>query len=91
MTNTGTTNGTDVVQLYVHNQNAAILQPVRQLEGFHRVSLAPGQTKTVTFTLTAKNLGYYDNNGTWVNNKGSFDVWAGDDSTSGLHTKFSVK
>jgi beta-glucosidase len=91
VTNSGATDGTDVVQLYLHNRNAAILQPVRQLEGFRRVSLAPGQTKTVTFTLTAKNVGYYDDNGTWVNNKGAFDVWAGDDSVTGLHTKFSVK
>ena len=91
ITNTGTTTGTDVVQLYTHNKNAAVLQPVRQLEGFRRVSLTPGQTKTVTFTLTSKNLGYYDNNGTWVVNAGGFDVWAGDDVSGGLHAIFAVK
>jgi beta-glucosidase len=91
ITNTGTTTGTDVVQLYIHNRNSGILQPVRQLEGFHRVGVSPGQTKTVTFTLTGKNLGYYDNNGKFVNNAGSFDVWVGDSSMATLHTKFSVK
>ncbi|MDX6245308.1 MAG: beta-glucosidase [Frankiales bacterium] len=91
ITNTGTTTGTDVVQLYTHNRSSGILQPVRQLEGFHRVGVAPGQTKTVTFTLTGKNLGYYDNNGKWINNAGSFDLWVGDSSMATLHTKFSVK
>ncbi len=80
ITNTGTKAGVDVAQLYIHNRNATILQPMRQLEGFHRVSLAPGQTKTVTFTLNAKNLGYYDNNATFLVHPGAFDVWVGDSS-----------
>ena len=63
-----------MAQLYVHNRNATILQPMRQLEGFHRVSLAPGQTKTVTFTLNAKNLGYYNNQGQFAVEPGAFDV-----------------
>jgi beta-glucosidase len=91
LTNTGTEAGTDVAQLYIHNQNARILQPIRQLEGFHRVSLAPGQTKTVTFTLDASNLGYYDNSGQFVMNPGAFDVWVGDSSVGGLHGAFSVQ
>jgi beta-glucosidase len=91
ITNTGTTAGTDVAQLYVHNRNATILQPIRQLEGFHRISVAPGQTRTVTFKLNAKNLGYYDNNGQFIVHPGAFDVWVGDSSVGGLQGKFSLR
>ncbi|HUA50070.1 MAG TPA: beta-glucosidase BglX, partial [Solirubrobacteraceae bacterium] len=49
--NTGSVAGADVAQLYIHEDGTSILQPVRKLEGFQRVTLAPGQTRTVTFTL----------------------------------------
>ncbi len=90
LTNTGQTAGTDVAQLYIHNRNARILRPIRQLEGFDRVSLTPGQTRTVTFTLNKDNLGYYDNNGQFVLDPGAFDVFVGDSSTGGLQGQFSV-
>ena len=91
LTNTGQTSGTDVAQLYIHNRNARILRPIRQLEGFDRVSLTPGQTRTVTFTLNKNNLGYYDNNGQFVLDPGAFDVFVGDSSTGGLQGQFSVQ
>jgi beta-glucosidase len=61
ITNTGSVTGDDVVQLYTHEDGTSILQPVRRLNGFQRVTLAPGQTKTVTFTLGPGNLGFYTN------------------------------
>ena len=90
ITNTGTTSGTDVVQLYIHDGGAGILQPLRQLEGFQRISLAPMQTRTVTFTLNRSNLGYYDNSGAFVLQRGAFDFYVGDSSVGGLHGQFSV-
>ena len=90
VTNSGATSGTDVAQLYVHNRGAAILQPIRQLEGFQRVSLAPLQTRTVSFTLNKSNLGYYDNNGHFVVQPGAFDVFVGDSSDGGLQGQFSL-
>jgi len=90
ITNTGQTSGTDVAQLYIHNLDARILQPVRQLEGFSRVTLAPGQTRTVTFTLNRSNLGYYDNSGGYQVQPGAFDVFVGDSSTGGLQGGFSL-
>jgi beta-glucosidase len=90
VSNTGSTAGTDVAQLYIHNRDARILQPIRQLEGFSRVSLSPGQTRTVTFTLNRSNLGYYDNSGQFVLAPGGFDVFAGDSSVGGLQAEFSV-
>ncbi len=58
----------------------AILQPLRKLEGFQRVTLGPGQSKTVTFMLGRQNLGYYNNKAQFVNEPGPYDVWVGDSS-----------
>jgi beta-glucosidase len=70
---------------------ASILQPVRRLDGFQRVTLAPGQTKTVTFTLDPASLGFYNNNGQFAVEPGGFDVYVGDSSTGGLHGEFTVR
>ncbi len=91
ITNTGSVAGDDVVQLYIHDQVASILQPVRRLDGFQRVSLAPGQKRTVTFTLGPANLGYYNNQGQFTVEPGGFDVYVGDSSVGGLHGQFSVQ
>ena len=90
ITNTGHTSGTDVAQLYIHNRDARILQPIRQLEGFTRVSLDPGQTRTVTFKLNGSNLGYYDNNAKFQVTPGTFDAFVGDSSDTGLQGQFSL-
>ncbi len=80
LTNTGSRTGDDVPQLYVHESDTPLLQPVKKLEGFQRITLNPNQSKTVTFTLNAQNLGYYDNSGRFVVTPGPFDVWVGDSS-----------
>jgi beta-glucosidase len=80
ITNGGSVTGTDVVQLYLHESDTTILQPVKKLEGFQRVTLAPGQTKRVTFTLGPQNLGFYDEQGQFVVEPGPFNVWVGDSS-----------
>ena len=69
----------------------SVLQPVRRLDGFQRVTLAPGQTRTVTFTLGPQQIGYYNNQGQFVVEPGSFDVWVGDSSTGGLQSLFTVR
>ena len=71
----------------------AILQPVEKLEGFQRTSLlSPGQSETVTFTLGRQNLGYYNNNGQFAVEPGTFDLWVGDSSTAdqGTPSTFTV-
>jgi beta-glucosidase len=97
VTNSGSATGSDVVQLYLHESDTTILQPAKKLEGFQRVTLAPGQTKTVTFTLGGQNLGYYDEQGQFVVQPGPFDLWVGDSSVGvGLdspapHTTFTLQ
>ncbi len=92
VTNTGSVAGADVAQLYIHESDTAILQPVEKLEGFQRVTLDPGKSKTVTFTLGPQNLGYYNNNGQFEVDPGTFDLWVGDSSTAdqGTPATFTV-
>jgi beta-glucosidase len=90
VTNTGGRAGDDVVQLYIHDPVASISQPVRRLRGFERVTLAPGQTKTVPFRLDASDFGFYDNSGRFVVEPGQIDVYAGDSSNATLKQSLTV-
>jgi len=89
--NTGSAAGDDVVQLYIHQDGTSILQPVRRLEGFQRVSLSAGQTKRVTFTLGRDQIGFYNNQGQFEVDPGTVDVYVGDNSVGGLHGQFTEK
>ena len=84
--NTGRRAGDEVVQLYIHDPVASIEQPVRRLRGFQRVTLRPGQTKTVTFTLGPEDVGFYDNRGRLRVEPGRIDVYAGDTSAEDDNT-----
>jgi beta-glucosidase len=90
VTNTGTRVGDEVVQLYIHDPVASISQPVRRLRGFQRVTLDPGQTKTLTFTLGRDDVGFYDNSGKFVVEPGTIDVYAGDSSEASVKDSFTV-
>jgi beta-glucosidase len=88
--NTGGRSGDEVVQLYIHDPVASISQPVRRLCDFQRVTLDPGQTRTVTFTLDASDVGFYDNSGRFVVEPGRIDVYASNRSSGGLTATFTV-
>jgi beta-glucosidase len=90
VTNTGSRKGDEVVQLYLHDPVASISQPVRRLRGFERVTLDPGQKKTVTFRLDSSDFGFYDNSGRFVVEPGTIDVYAGDSSSATLTQSFTV-
>ena len=89
--NTGKREGTDVVQLYVHDRVALTSRPVRELKGFQRVMLAPGARKTVEFTVKANDLGSYDPDLHWTVPSGAYDVWVAPDSASGVQGTFEVR
>jgi beta-glucosidase len=91
LTNTGSVSGDDVVELYLHQSDTSILQPVRRLEGFQRVTLAPGHSQTVSFRLGSQNLGFYNEQGQFGVEPGPFDVWVGDSSAGGLQSSFTVQ
>jgi beta-glucosidase len=89
--NTGGVAGDEVVQLYIHQQSGSASRPVRQLKGFEKVTLAPGERKTVNFTLGKDELTYWSpSEKKWVVEPAVFDVWAGEDSTATLHGNFEV-
>jgi beta-glucosidase len=88
--NTGSRRGDEVVQLYIHNPIASILQPVRRLRDFQRVTLDPGQTRTVRFVLDSSDVGFYDNSGRCVVEPGMIDVYVGNSSSGGLKGSFTV-
>ena len=82
--------GDEVVQLYLHDPVASISQPVRRLRGFERVTLDPGQSRTVTFTIDRSDFGFYDNAGRYVVEPGRIDLFAGNSSKATLTKAFSV-
>jgi beta-glucosidase len=91
VTNTGNYDGKEVVQLYIHDEFASIVRPIKELKGFELVSLKKGETKTVTFTLTEKELGFYDNEGNYLVESGTFKIMVGGSSDKGLQSGFEVK
>ena len=90
VTNTGTRAGDEVVQLYINDPVASISQPVRRLRGFARVTLEPGASQTVTFTLDRSDFGFYGNDGRFLVETGRIDVYAGNSSRADLRSSFTV-
>ncbi|MGA8532366.1 MAG: beta-glucosidase BglX [Acidobacteriaceae bacterium] len=91
VTNTGSAPGDAVAQIYIHQRYGSASRPVRQLEGFRRITLQPGETKTLTFPLGQRELQFWDPQSKhWVVEPSEFDVWAGGDSQASLHADFTV-
>lgn len=78
--NVGKRKGDEVVQLYLHEKITPVITPVRKLRGFKRVALAPGQTKTVNFTLSPHDLKLLNKHRHWEVVPGTFEVMIGDSS-----------
>jgi beta-glucosidase len=78
--NTGTRTGDEVVQLYIHQQVSSVTRPVKELKGFRRVTLAPGESRTVSFTLTPESLWFWNKDMKRVVEPGQFDIMAGPNS-----------
>lgn len=89
--NAGTVAGAEVVQLYIRDPVASVVRPVKELEGFAKVSLKPGERQTVRFTLGPRELGFYDRDMEWVVEPGAFTVWIGPSSAEGLAGSFVVR
>jgi beta-glucosidase len=90
LTNTGSRAGDEVVQLYIQDVASTVTRPVRELKGFARVSVAPGETRQVEFVLTPAELGFYDRDMRFVVEPGTFKVWVGNSSEGGLEGSFTV-
>ena len=91
VTNTGSVAGDAVAQVYIHQRHGSASRPVRQLEGFRRIPLKPGETQTLTFPLGKNELQFWSpQTKVWAVEPSTFDVWAGEDSTAKLHTELTV-
>lgn len=91
VTNTGAVAGDAVVQIYIHQQAGSASRPVRELKGFDRVTLQPGESKTLKFPLGKAELQFWSpQTKAWGVEPGKFDVWAGEDSTAQLHAELEV-
>ncbi len=91
VTNSGSVDGEEVVQLYIRDYAASIVRPVKELKAFEKVSLKAGETKTVSFTLTQKDLSFLDANGNAVMEAGKFSVFVGGNSRDVKQGDFQVK
>ena len=80
VTNTGKCEGEEVVQLYVRDEVASITRPIKELKGFEKIKLSPGESKTVTFDVKDEQLGFYNNQMKFIVEKGDFTLMVGGNS-----------
>jgi len=88
--NTGTREGTEVVQLYVRDEVASVARPVRELKGFSRVTLKPGEARRIELRLAARDLAFYGLDMKRTVEPGTFRVFVGPNSVEGLEAVFEV-
>ena len=88
--NTGSVAGTEVVQLYIRNTSASVEQPVRELKGFARVALAPGETKHVEFPLGFDELNFYNADIHRAVEPTTYKIWVGGSSLATAETSLTV-
>jgi beta-glucosidase len=91
ITNTGSREADEIVQLYAHQDVASVSRPVRELKGFRRVHLTPGQKVNVQFQLTARDLAFYNQRMQFVNEPGTVHVWIAPDSAHGIEGTFTLQ
>ena len=89
--NTGNVMATEVVQLYIRDVAASVVRPVKELKGFQRVTLEPGQSKEVCFQLPVSELAFWDINMNYSVEPGRFNLWIAGDSESGQMIDFEVR
>src|SRR5829696_3611034 len=88
--NTGNRRGAEVVQLYIRDDYSTITRPVKELKGFRKVWLEPGQSQTVTFVITPEMLSFYDVNMNWIVEPGDFTLMIGSASDKTRDVKLKV-
>ena len=91
VTNTGAVEGTEVVQFYIRDMVGSIARPVQELKGFERISLKPGESRTVTFTIDAELLKFYNKDLEYVCEPGEFEAMIGPNSRDVQRKTFTLK
>lgn len=88
--NTGTRKGAEVVQMYIRDEYSSVPRPVKELKGFKKIWLEPGQSQTVSFQITPESLSFYNDQMKWVIEPGDFDIMVGTASDDVQHVKLTV-
>ncbi len=88
--NVGDVAGTETVQLYLHDIAASVVRPVKELKGFRKVTLAPGEEETVTFEIREEMLRFLTENDRWESEAGEFEAFVGADSSTVNCVKFRL-
>jgi beta-glucosidase len=88
--NTGNRKGAEVVQLYIRDDYSSVTRPVKELKGFQKIWLDPGQSRTVSFTIDPESLSFYDVNMKWVVEPGDFTIMVGTSSDKTQSIKLKV-
>jgi beta-glucosidase len=88
--NTGSRRGAEVVQLYIRDDYSSVTRPVKELKGFKKIWLDPGQSQTVTFTITSDLLSFYNKDMKWVVEPGDFTIMVGTASNKTQDMKLTV-
>lgn len=90
--NVGARAGTEITELYIRDLAfAAGPRPVRELKGFQKILLQPGESREVAFKISSNELGFYDTKGRWIVQLGKFQVWISKDSASGEPAEFELE
>ena len=89
--NTGNCEGTETLQLYIHDIAASVVRPVRELKDFKKVTLLPGEEKKVVFTITEQQLLFLTENGIYESEAGEFEIFIGKDSLTDNKASFVLK
>ncbi|MGM5469556.1 beta-glucosidase BglX [Flavobacteriaceae bacterium LMO-SS05] len=90
VSNTGTKDGEEVIQLYIRDLVGSLTRPVKELKGFEKTRIQAGETKTINFIINSDMLQFYTVNKKWEVEPGDFNIWVGGDSTTNLKETFSV-
>jgi beta-glucosidase len=90
VTNDGPRAGQEVAQLYLRDPVASRSRPVRELKGFEKIALAPGESRVVTFRVPGRELGFHHDDGTFVVEPGEFQVFVGPNSAADLAGRFEI-
>jgi len=90
ITNVGKAEAEEIVQLYTRDMAADVTRPVKELKGFQKIRLKPGETKTVAFKLNASDLAFYNSKMELVTEPGVFHVWIAKNSQDGLMDEFEI-
>ena len=91
LTNTGDCEATEVVQIYVRDLVGSVVRPVKELKGFMRVTLKPGETKHLMYDLPVSDLSFWNRDMEYVVESGKFQLWVAGDSASGEPIEFIVE